>query len=73
VWLDFAWLTLVAELSRRGSKVLSPNSREYCYTALGVILALFALNATFKKLTQNLDAFLSSTCINTVNICSSFS
>jgi len=50
VWLDFAWLTLVAELSGRGSKVLSPNSREYCYTALGVILALFALNATFKSL-----------------------
>jgi threonine/homoserine/homoserine lactone efflux protein len=50
VWLDFAWLTLVAALSGRGSKALSSRGQRTLLAALGAILALFAVNTILKSL-----------------------
>jgi threonine/homoserine/homoserine lactone efflux protein len=52
VWLDFAWLTLVAELSGRGSRVLSPRSQRVLLALLATILIIFATN-TITKSTLN--------------------
>jgi threonine/homoserine/homoserine lactone efflux protein len=50
VWLDFAWLTLVAALGGRGSKALSPRGQRALLVALGAILVLFAINTTLRSL-----------------------
>jgi threonine/homoserine/homoserine lactone efflux protein len=49
VWLDFAWLSIVAELSKRGSKALSLRGQRIMLTTLGVILIIFALNTILKS------------------------
>jgi threonine/homoserine/homoserine lactone efflux protein len=49
VWLDFAWLTIVAGLSKRGSKALSLRGQRIMLATLGVILIIFALNTILKS------------------------
>lgn len=49
VWLDFAWLSIVAGLSKRGSKALSLRGQRIMLTTLGVILIIFALNTILKS------------------------
>jgi len=49
VWLDFAWLSIVAGLSKRGSKALSPKGQRIMLATLGVILIIFALNTILKS------------------------
>jgi len=50
VWLDLAWLTLVAELSRRGSQVIGPQGQKVLLAALSSVLILFALNTILRAL-----------------------
>jgi threonine/homoserine/homoserine lactone efflux protein len=49
VWLDFAWLSIVAGLSKRGSKALSLRGQRIMLATLGVILIIFALNTILKS------------------------
>jgi threonine/homoserine/homoserine lactone efflux protein len=49
VWLDFAWLSIVAGLSKRGSKALSLRGQRIMLAILGVILIIFALNTILKS------------------------
>lgn len=49
VWLDFAWLSIVAGLSKRGSKALSLRGQRIMLATLGVILIIFASNTILKS------------------------
>jgi len=50
VWLDFAWLSIVAGLSKRGSKALSLRGQRIMLATLGVILIIFASNTILKSI-----------------------
>jgi threonine/homoserine/homoserine lactone efflux protein len=49
VWIDFAWLSLVAEASRRGTRLLSEKGYRVLMTLLGALMVLFAINILLKS------------------------
>jgi len=49
VWIDFAWLSLVAEASRRGTRLLSGKGYRVLMTLLGALMVLFAINILLKS------------------------
>jgi len=49
VWMDFAWLTIVAEVSRRGANIGGRIVYRTLLVVFGLLLAVFAVNILLKR------------------------
>jgi len=49
VWMDFAWLSLVAEASKHGTRLLSETGYRILMALFGVLMMLFAANILLKN------------------------
>ncbi|MEM1639897.1 MAG: LysE family transporter [Desulfurococcaceae archaeon] len=52
LWLDYMWLILVAETSRRGTLIMGSRGHSVLMIVLGSILALFGVNMVLRRLTS---------------------
>jgi len=49
VWMDFAWLTIVAEVSRRGANIGGRIVYRTLLVVFGLLLVVFAVNILLKR------------------------
>ncbi|MEM1541607.1 MAG: LysE family transporter [Ignisphaera sp.] len=52
VWIDFAWLILVAETSKRGTQLVGARGYYLLMVFLGALLLVFGLNIVLKRFAQ---------------------
>ncbi len=51
VWIDFLWLSIIAETSRKGSMISGGKMYKTLMTFFGILLIIFAVNILLKRFT----------------------